>query len=79
MSGGAPLKIQVKTKRHQDAKVLLTKVLDEKFILVNVLIVDSNHSVCDSGINFTKWVSNSIISNTIFILLNYKLPFNLFH
>lgn len=80
MSGGAPLsKKQMKTKKHQDVKVVLTKVLDEKFVIANVLIVDSSHSVCDSEINFTNWVSNSVISNTIFILLNYNLPFNLFH
>lgn len=64
MSGGAPLnKIQMKIKRHQDDKVVLTTVLDKKFIVANVLIVDSSHSVCDSEINFTNWVSNSVISN----------------
>lgn len=46
---------------------MLTKVLDEKFIIANVLIVDSNHSVCDSEIHFTNWVSHSVISNTMFI------------
>lgn len=56
-----------KPKGNQDAKAVLTKVLDEKFIIANVLIVDSNHSVCDSEIHFTNWVSHSVISNTMFI------------
>lgn len=47
-----------KPKGNQDAKVVLTKVLDEKFIVANVLIFDSNHSVWNKfhklGIKFCK-------------------------
>lgn len=65
MSGWAPLsKIQMKTKRHQPVKVVPTKVLDQKLIVANLLIVDLSYSVCDSEIHFT--VSIYVICNIIF-------------
>lgn len=56
MSGWAPLsKIQMKTKRHRHVKVVPTRVLDEKFIVANLLIIDLSYSVCDFEIYFTNY------------------------
>ena len=44
----------MKTKRQQHVKKGPTKVLDEKFIVANLMIVDLSYSICDFEIYFTN-------------------------